>query len=232
MSVLTAAQSAFIRLSGAKPATLFSASGRMEAEIADLMSEVADDVMRSHDWRGLTALHTLTGDGSTTVFDLPEDYDRMVQGQSMHDPGTRLWGYTSVSDLDEWITVTTGGFLAATPGWWIILDGKVQVSPAPPDGRKAVFPYIRRDFGTTATGVPICRFKRDDDEFFLGDRLLTLGAIWRYRAMKGLEYAEDMANFEKALSEAAARDKGSRVIRHGAPRIGIGRLAYPWPLGG
>lgn len=232
MSVLSAAQSAMIRLVGKKPTTLFSSTQTMEMEIADLATEVAVDIMGSHDWRALTKLHTLTGDGVETEFDLPSDYDRIVLAQGVTDTNNWLWGYTPAASLQDWMVITSSGFTAVTPGWWIILDGKMQFSPAPPSSSPAKFAYISKNIGHTASTAPIAAFTDDGDTFVLEERLLTLGLIWRWKAQKGLEYAEDLANYEKAFSEAAARDKGSQAIRKGSPTRRFGaRLAWPWSLG-
>lgn len=233
MTVLSAAQSAMIRLVGKKPTTLFGSQDQMEVEIADLATDVAVDIAGSNDWRALTKLYTITGDGVASSFDLPPDYDRMALAQSVHDPNNWFWGYSRVTDLDEWIQITTSGFFGIVPGWWIILAGKMQFAPVPADGAQATFPYVSRNVGVSATSTPIAAFTKDDDSFVLDERLLTLGLIWRWKAQKGLEYAEDLANFEKAFSESAARDKGATAIRG---RSWLGRrprtsIAYPWPLG-
>lgn len=233
MSVLAAAQSAMIRLVGRKPSTLFSSQNQMEMEISDLATDVAVDICTSHDWRKLTKLYTLTGDGVASSFDLPADYDRMVIAQAVHDPNNWFWGYSRVHSLDEWIAITTSGFFGITPGWWIMLGGKIQFAPTPAAGAQATFPYISKNIGLSASGSPITAFTRDDDTFALDERMLTLGIIWRWKAQKGLEYAEDMANFEKDFSDTAARDKGATAIRSSN---WLGRrlrssAAYPWPLG-
>jgi hypothetical protein len=46
--------------------------------------------------------------------------------------------------------------------------------------------------------------------------------------MKRLEYGEDMANYNLALSEEIGRAKGSRIMRIGRPRIARGvSMAFP-----
>lgn len=232
MSALTACQAAITRLVGQKPTTVFSSTNQLEVEIAELATDVAIDIMKSHDWRALTKIHTITGDGSATAFPLPEDYDRMVQGQSVADANNWLWGYTGVADLNDWITITTSGFASITPGWWIILDGQFQFSPAPTSGADARFPYISKNIATQGT-MPIAAFSQDSDEFKLEDRLLTLGLIWRWRAQKRMEFAEDLQTYEIALSQAQSRDRGARVIRSGNRTVAplASNLAWPWPLG-
>lgn len=234
MTVLSAAQSAMVRLVGQKPTTLFSSPQQMEMEIADLSTDVAVDICRSHDWRSLTKIHTITGDGVETSFPLPADYDRIVLAQGIADANSWLWGYTQVQSLAEWMVITSSGFTAITPGWWIILDGEMQFSPAPPASSPARFAYVSKYIGTAPSnaGTPIAAFSNDTDLFALDERLLTLGLIWRWKAQKGLEYAEDMANYEKALSEKQSRDTGSQAIRKGCGYRGLNaQLAWPWSLG-
>lgn len=238
MTVLTAISSAMVRLVGRRPTTIFGTSAETEVQLADLANEVATDIMKGHDWRALTKIHTLTGDGTTTEFDLPSDYDRMVLAQGVDDRTTWLWQYTPCPDLDTWINLFMMGFNAITPGWWIILGGKMQFYPAPPSSDPAIFPYISNLCVNSSpepnTGVitPQTQFVNDNDTFVLDESLITLGVVWRYREQKGLGYSEDMQTYEIALSQAQARDKGSRVIRsRGRRGLDNTHTAWPWLLG-
>lgn len=233
MTVATACQSALVRLIGRKPVTIFGSQEQTVVEIADLVTEVGADIMKSHDWQALTKIQTITGDGLATSFSLPDDYDRMVQGQGVSDPATWFWNYTQVPDLDTWLQIQNGFYLGVvSPGWWILLQGLFQFQPAPAVGAVAQVPYISKYFAKTVGGVAKGAFTVDDDTFVLDERLLTLGLIWRWRAQKRLEYAEDMQTYEIALSQAQARDKGAWVMRsnsqRGRPNV---RAAWPWTLG-
>lgn len=237
MTVLTALQSAMIRLVGRKPNTVFSTTNQTEVQLADLATEVAADIMKSHDWQALTKVYDITGDGTTTAFPLPDDYDRMMLGQGVSDPDTWFWNYSQVPDMDTWLKIENGFYLAAaTPGWWMLWNNQFQFLPAP--AGSASIPYISKNFARSApasgTGIitPKAAFNADADTFVLDERLITLGVIWRYREQKGMGYAEDMATYENALSQAQARDRGPAVIRSRTNRIaGDVRMGWPWPLG-
>lgn len=236
MTVLSALQSAMVRLVGRKPSTIFSTQNQTELELADLVTEVGTDIMKSHDWQALTKIATIPGDGVTTAFSLPDDYQRMCQGQDVHDSTSWFWNYTPVKDINEWLYLQSGGWAALNPGWWILLENQFQFYPAP--SGEAKYGYISKNFARSApasgTGAitPKSSFTADDDTFVLDEDLLTLGIIWRYREQKGMGYAEDMANYETALSQAQARDKGARVIRRNSRvRSGNIGLGWPWTLG-
>lgn len=229
MTVFSACSSAILRITSQKPKSIFSPVQQIETDIGELVNEVATDIVKEHDWRALTRFETFVGDGTSTQFALPTGYDRMVLGQAIQDPSNWMWGYTAVEDVNEWTFLTNGGLRGLSPGWWIILGDRLHVTPAPTGS--ATLAYVSKLYCRPASGNDLGAFTKDDDRFVLDERLLTLGLIWRYRAQKGLEYAEDMATYEKALSQAAGRDRGARVIRKGSDVPRVGHIAWPWPLG-
>lgn len=233
MSALSACQSALIRLIGKKPATVFSSTEQTVVEVADLVTEVATDIMQGHDWQALTKLYTITGDGTTTAFPLPDDYDRMVLAQGVSDANSWFWGYTNVPDMDTWMMIQNGFYLGVVaPGWWILTGGQFQFQPPPASGAAAKLAYVSKNFAVGDDTVAKSYFDKDSDTFLLDDRLLTLGLIWRWRQQKRLEYAEDMQTYEIALSQAQARDRGATVIRaNGNRRMPNVRIGWPYSLG-
>lgn len=233
MSVLSAAQSAGIRLIGSKPVSLFSPTGanlQFANELAELATETAVDIAKQHDWRTLTKLATITGDGAALAFDLPEDYDRMPVKAAVHSATWEQWRYEPARDLDQWQDILTFAG-SGLPGWWIILGGQFQITQGNSVplgvGTQAKFYYISNQIVAGKTA-----FTADADEFVLSERLLTLGLIWRWRAQKRQEYGEDMKNYELALEKEIAHDKGSRILATGPLRVrGDFREAYPGALG-
>lgn len=228
MTIQTAVNSASLRVVGTVPAAVFSSTDQVIIEMLDLARDVAEDIARAYDWRDLTKIAVFTGDGSTTSFPKPADYDRMVQGEDIVDPPSWFWGYQPVVSVSEWLKRERYAWIS--PGGWILLGGAFQFYPAPTG--TAEFPYITKNWVLSANGTPKPAFTEDSDTFVLDESLLTLGLIWRYRAQKGLDYSEDMANYNSSLSQLMAKDKGSRVIRkHDRYTSFGGRLAWPWDLG-
>lgn len=232
MPILAAMQSAAIRLMGQRPSVFFGASQNFEIEISDLVNEVAKDVVASADWQALIGIGVLTGDGSTTEFDLPADYEKMTVTAGVQDTTAWFWGYWAMTDINQFLYQESIGF-QPYPGGWIIYGGKMRFVPAPPTDQNATFPYVSknyaRDAGTLETKPA---FTSDGDEFLLPERLLTLGLVWRWRENKKLDFTGDQEAFMKAIGEYAAKDKGTRIYR----RSGYMRLpgtypAWPWALG-
>lgn len=227
MTILSACQSAALRLLGQRPTTIFSSSNTFEQELAELATETAIAIAKEHDWQKLTKLHTYHGDASTIAFDLPSDYERMIKDGNLHSILYKTTLFRRVRDLDEWLylrdVIATG-----LPGNWIILGGQMQIYPAMAATETARFYYITNQI---VSGNKTS-FTADDDVFVLPERLITLGLIWRWRSQKRMEYAEDLKNYEIALSEEISRDKGARILTVGVQRwpANVNR-PYPGSLG-
>lgn len=231
MTVLAAMQSAAIRLIGRKPSPFFGSTQTFELEMCDLVNEVAQDIARYQDWQALTAIAPLTGDGTTTEFDLPADFDRMLQASFVQDTASWAWGYRAYSSIDAFTFDEARGWNAA-PGGWIIYGGKMRFSPAPATSAAIRFPYITKNIVTAESTAPQEAFTADTDTFRLPERLLTLGLVWRWRENKKLDATGDQEAFVKALDEYAVKDAGPRVIRRTSQRSFHGtHLAWPWELG-
>lgn len=226
MTVLTACIEASTELSQTEPSSIFSTTDQFAKELRLQANRSAVAIAKAYDWQALTALKTMTGDGTTTSFPLPADYDRMPLKANVL-TSQYIAGLRKVQDLDEWLNLQLRP-VVALPGSWIILNGAMQILPAVATGVTANFYYIKNTIVTGAASAAQTAFLADADTFNLSERLLTLGIVWRWRASKKLEYAEDMANFETALAEEITRDKGSRVLTVGRQRISVGaEIAHP-----
>lgn len=225
MTVLTACAEAAIELNQPEPSTLFSTTDQFAKELRTQANRTAVAVAKAYDWQKLLAIHTLTGDGTTTSFSLPSNYARMTKGADLL---TSSFGYRLVKarDANQWLYYQINNTIIGYPGRWIIIGGAIEVLPAIADGDTVKFYYIKNTIVTGASAQT--NFESDTDTFDLPERLITLGVVWRWRAQKRREYAEDLRNFEIALAEETATDKGSRVLVVGQQRIPVdAELAHP-----
>lgn len=234
MTVLSAMQSAAIKLIGRKPSVFFSSQNQFEMEIVDLVNEAATDIMRYTDWQSLIQVANFTGDGLIDAFDMPSGYDRMVLTADIQDANNYVWGFQHVPSVSDFMMVKIRA-LAPWPGVWSIYDDKFNFYPAPPAGQLATFPYISKNYALAADGTTTKpAFTADDDTFRVknGERLIALWLVWRWRENKKLDFTGDQENFVKALDEVAAKDRGSRVYRSYTSRLrGNFGWAYPYQLG-
>ena len=229
MTVLTAVQNACKKPSLGlfpTPTALFSSTEQNELELCSLANEAAQMIAKAHDWQLLTTLKTQAGDGSDTTFDLPTDYDRMPVKASVYLTSTKTQ-LSPVTDLDRWQEIQLLG-LSGVVGWWIIIGGQMNVYPAIASTDSAKYYYQSNLIVTPNSGSNKATFTLDTDTFRLPERLLTLAIIWMWRAEKGLDYQQELSDFNMAFGQETGRDRGSHIIRLGRARIPDGvSTAFP-----
>lgn len=236
MTILSVAQDAAVKLNRARPSSLFSPSLDVSfaAELLLAAKDTAESLVKEdHDWRDLTTLGTCQGDGATVSFPLATvapGYERLIKTAKLHSLRFRNATFRPAKDLDEWLFIKDN-LLVGSPGNWVLLDGSIQIFPAMPVTDTARFFYISNRYALSGGGIPQSAFLADTDTFVLDERLLRLGIIWRWRADKRLEYAEDLKNYEIAKSAAMGSGKGNQAIVVGRQRMRAESLAYPAMLG-
>ena len=130
MTILSAMQSAAIRLVGQKPAVFFTASDTFELEIVDLINEVAKDICKYTDWQSLTKVYNVPTDGVTEVFDQPDDYDRQLIVTNIQDLNNWVWGYEHIDNLNDFLYRKARNF-ELLPGAWTIYQNQIHFFPPP-----------------------------------------------------------------------------------------------------
>jgi hypothetical protein len=234
MSVLSTCQDAATKLSRPRPTSLFSTTDPFAAELLLAAKETAESLLtEEHDWRALTKMATCQGDASTVIFPfatIAPDYERMVEGAELHSLRYRNATFRWAKDLDQWLFFMDN-LLVGSPGNAVILNNALQIFPPMPVNDTARFFYISNLYANSASGTPQAAFAADTDTFALDEKLLRLGIVWRWRANKRLEYAEDMSNYNIAKMAQMSKDKGRQMIVVGRQRANAQTIAYPVTLG-
>jgi hypothetical protein len=234
MTVLAAVQSSAPWIGIAVPTVLFTGTDRTSVEMQAMVSEAAQGICEDYDWQRIKLLNTITGDGTTTDWPLPSDYARMPKVTSLWPSAQPNSPLTPVDSEDDWLGLEVQSF-SSVIGRWIIYANQLHVKPAIVNAATVKHFYISSKIilanGDTApTKVD---FTVDTDSFFLGDRILKLAIIWRWKAAKGRPYEEDLMNYNTLRDQLAGNDRGARgLLRMGGPRMPKGvRVAYPGVLG-
>ena len=91
-----------------------------------------------------------------------------------------------------------------------MIDGVINITPAPAVSRSFRYTYVSRYFARpTAETTDVndkAAFDVDTDESRLSEELLTLDLVWRWKKAKQLDYAEDLADFERQKEMDIAAD--------------------------
>ena len=98
------------------------------------------------------------------------------------------------------------------PGYWRPYGGGIQVQGVSLTESASV-EYVSKNWildtdGTTGKAT----WAADTDTLRLPEILYVQGVRWRWKSSKGLEYAEDMATYERELERRIAADRLARPI--------------------
>ena len=232
MTVLAAIQRAAAVIGLDIPATVFGSTEREHVELTYIVKEAARFIQQAYDWQALKVLAQVAGNGATEDFDLPGDYAAQLQKASVwssSQPGRPL---EHVLDSDAWLGIVLSG-LNISSGQWTIYGNQIHIRPALATGAVASYFYISKYIAVSSLGAPQTSFILDTDDSILGskgEQLLRLAIVWMWKANKGLPYAEDLKNYEIAMANEIARDKGSKILIVGQQRYsgGVDReYAFP-----
>lgn len=93
--------------------------------------------------------------------------------------------------------------------WFRIQGGHLKMFPVPVAGQSCYFEFITSQWLTDTTGATgYDAWQADTDIPRLDYQLLILGTIWRWKKLKGLEYAEDFNTYERRVMDALGRSGG------------------------
>lgn len=229
------------------PGSIFATpeQDRTAWEMVNLANEMAQRIAYdTREWTMLRSRCTFTGvdlDPDPIVanlqesFPLPADYQRMLKTAQVWRSTWTTGPLAFISDPDDWLRRGIQNH-PLFGGEWMIENGEMHIRPALAVGETVTFYYLRK--GCVRRAPPATGFDDhfivDDDTFVLPERLLKLGMVWQWKAYKGGSYAEDMANYEDALSNIQGADKPAPIIVGTQPVSSDAQIAYwgPTPLAG
>lgn len=174
-------------------------------------------------WRGLKAKGTITGDGVTTLFDLPADFDRYA-------PGRKMWEALGISPnfrhlSDEEFQAAQASQIFLLRKVWRIFGDQVEFYPALDDGQVVTFEYRTTKWVTDTNGVPLGDITTDSDLFLLPEEVLKLGVIWRFKSAKGFTFDQDKINYEEAKFQFINDEQPPRDIRISSSVLNAGLMS-------
>lgn len=177
-----------------------------------LLNSLGDDLVRVHDWQFLEGVHTVTGDGTTTEFDLPTDFGRVVN-QTVWDYSDRMRARGPVS-AQEWGWVKYGIVSVGTFFRYRILGNKFVVFPTPAVGEELKFFYIKKNWVTDDDTVTMKDAADGPNDVPVFDRnLLVKGLKLRVWAQKGFDTTVLATEFDYILTAEKGQNSGAGDIR-------------------
>lgn len=222
MTLLTAVNDAQRLLSLPVTAAVVADTQETQQLLWALAKQEAYDLLDrdEYDWPALRRTQTFTASlASLQASGLPSDFHRAI-AETFWNRSTDRKIYGPLNDV-EWGIANGSVVTSATWQSAMFRNDGLHIYPAPTVADTIAYDYIiNTPCQATGGGALKTNFTADNDVYTLGDRILTLGVVWRYKQSKGRDYAEDMRSYEMALAARYRRDRGAaRILTPAAEEV-------------
>jgi hypothetical protein len=164
-----------------------------------LAQEAGEEIAHRVDWQRLIKVASI----AASPYTLPEDYHRPVPGAMVV---SALGVFARpITNTGEWETLRRVG--SSQPYYYRTAD-KVDVIPLSA-AENATLNYVSGHFVVEVNGTDLRPvFQKDDDSTVFNEDILVKGIVWRWKRQKGLDYVDDLAEFEAILASEIKADRG------------------------
>jgi hypothetical protein len=195
------------------PATVVGTTDRQIQQVQALLEEEGGELASRHQWRGLTReaiVTTIANEDQGDIDALATDNFEYISNGTLWDRSTHLPLYGPLSGQD-WQAIKATNINGVNYSFRF-RGGNLLVNPVPPAGVTWAFEYLTGNWIINGA-VLKSTFTDDLDTFLLKPELLLLGLRWRWKAEKGLDYAEAFNAYELRVKDEMGRDGGAKPLR-------------------
>lgn len=193
-------------------------------QIIGFVNEDGQELASRYDWQELTNEATFTtvateSQGSITALTGPDF--AFVQNETMWDRSTKrpVFGPKVPAEWQQ----LKAQFVNGPWSQYRIRGNQVLFIPVPAAGDAIFFEWVSKWWATATGGTTGTQpaLLVDTDIAILDERLITLGAIWRYKQTKRLAYDEDFDKAEAAIADAISRNASKPTLNLAGPQGNI-----------
>jgi len=219
VTILSIVQASWTRIGKALPLPTAAVSST-DDDVNQLVVFAQDsgrELMERANWVNLDTAGTVTGNGVATLFQLPIDWirfspsDKSPNGALVSNKFTwaPLFGPINTEDLN----LLKAGPTSPVRPVWRIIGGALEIWPALATGEIVTFNYFSAFWIMNGLRtVSRAAFTKDDDFSLIPEDTVMKGTVWRWKAAKGLQYAEEFRAYEQSLSRNNAQQMTERVV--------------------
>lgn len=215
MSLLTMIGNAMNSMGFPRPAVVMSSTDQMVLEMLALANTSGQELAQAFPWQEITKQATFT---STAAYSqgllenivVDGDYDRMVDNTLWNRSG--ILKATGPVTSAEW--QADQAYAAASPfPKYRLWQGQLFIGPTlATSGDTWAFEYVSTNWCEGVNGTAQSAWTADTDVGILEENLMKLDTIWRWKASKSLEYADDLATFTDSFQMRTGQTTGARSL--------------------
>lgn len=248
MSLLTIVQEAARRIGIVVPNDVAGSADPQVIQLIAIANQEGQSLADRYDWQVLrreAVFTSLAAESQGTLTSIASDFRAMVTdtfwNRSLKRP---VYGCISPQDWQALKAAPqTGPFQQ-----FILRGNEILMLPQPSAGQTCAFEYFSRNWCLSIDSAIWDNSRWDmnpptvyqesyvlnEDTSCLDESIMLIGIIWRWKHIKGLEYAEDFRLYESRVMDAMARDKGATAIdMNGRPPVRLIGTVVPngnWAL--
>lgn len=215
LTCLQIIQAACKRIGILSPNAAVTATDQQIIQLVALAEEEGQELATRYPWEALQVEATFTtvaAQVQTTLAAITSGFDYIINDTIWNRTLRRpVYGPKSQQDWQQAKAMQINGPFNS---FRIIADA-INFYPNPVAGQTCAFEYQSRAWVSLAAGGTADTWANDADIPKLDGQLMVLGVIWRWKAAKGLDYAEDYAKYERRVTDAMARDSGKAKLDMG-----------------
>lgn len=201
----------------ALPASAYGSANRTIDRIINFSNVEGEELVKEFEWTGLQRLHSFATSDGVAEYDLPDDYDRLVNDTEWNRSNAEpLLGPVGLRD---WETIKSGliGSGGVHDRYSIRRSSTsstrvIHLDPTPSSAETLVLWYISNYWCESASGDGQTAWAADTDVLLLPKRLMVLGTTVRYKRSRGLEYASEAAEYADVLEREKGNDAPARPL--------------------
>ncbi len=227
MTLLSMIQDAAREVGFDAPSFIISNQDATARQMLALANREGKFLSTHHNWAILQKEYTFQTISGQGAYDLPEDFDRLIDGT--------LWDRSALRVLQgplspqQWQILKSGlpASSAARTNFRIkngaSMSNKFFVDPVPlASGTNLAFEYISSHWCSSSDGLAAREEWADDsDVSLINEDIFTYGIIWRFLRAKGLDFSSYISEYQTQLGQLVARDGGMPTIQLSPERRAI-----------
>lgn len=202
-----------------KPSAATGSTDIQIVQLVDLLNEEGQELAARFPWQVLVKEKTFTSLNNEdqglliggTILTAADGFDYVVNG-SIFNRTARVEMPGALSAPD-WQAYKASGVVANPYSEYRLRGGHLLLMPAPAAGQTLVFEYKTKNWVTKLDATTVDEVSADDDVPILDTTVLISGLTWRWKAAKGLEFAQDFEKYESMVSDKMTRDSPGKVQR-------------------
>lgn len=234
MTALTIISNATSRIKITVPTAVFSSTDDQIIQLRNLMNQGAKELAKGagtdHAWTVLITEKTFTTTAAAIQTGaVPSDFGWYIN-ETMWNRAL-LWPVSGPLTPQEWQAAQAIPTANIYPNFRF-RGGSLLMYPTPTAGQTVAYEYVTKNWANTSGAVGIAAMTADTDVSLLDEELHSLDIVWRFKASKGLDYAEDFRTYQLELTKTIARDGGRRTqsLTGRAPHEFVGNIKEgSWP---